>query len=389
MPSEKVAPKGSLVFIITGMARGGAETQAKDLAIRMQRRGWQVQVISLLPPEAYAEELAEAGVCIFNLGMRRGIPDPRSLFKLARLIRRFKPHVVHSHMIHANLLARISRLLAPMPALICTAHNTLEIGRTFRSEKATHWAYRFTDCLCDLTTQIAREGYERFRKGKAASPQKLLYLPNGVDTTRYAPRPEVRAKLRKEFGLSEGSFVWLTVGRLEPVKDHATLLEAFAEITKKDKKATLFIVGTGSLEASLKDIARQLSLEESVHFLGLRADIPDLLNIADGFVLSSIWEGMPMVLLEAHASGLPIVATDVGGNRDVVKDGITGFLVPPKDPEALASAMYRLMVLPKDLRHKMGLAGRTLVEKEYSLERIVDLWEETYLSLLRQKGFIS
>ncbi len=384
---KEISPKGRLLLVITGLARGGAETQAKELAIRMQYRGWEVQMVSLLPPEAYMEDLTEAGVRLFNLGMKRGIPDPRAPLKLAELVRRFKPHIVHGHMIHANLLARISRLLAPIPVLICTAHNTLEIGRTFRSEKATHWVYRLTDPLCDLTTQVAREGFERFRQGKATSPQKLFYLPNGVDTARHAPRPEVRVRLRREFGLPEESFVWLTVGRLEPVKDHATLLEAFARIAGAHDKVVLFIVGTGSLEASLKNIAHQLGLKESVRFLGLRTDIPDLLTLADGFVLSSIWEGMPMVLLEAHASGLPIVATDVGGNRDVVKDGISGFLVPPKNPETLASAMRHLMTLPKDRRQEMGLAGRALVEKEYSLERIVDQWEGIYLSLLRKKGF--
>jgi len=112
------------------------------------------------------------------------------------------------------------------------------------------------------------------------------------------------------------------------------------------------------------------------------------MNATDAYVMSSIWEGMPLVLLEAQASGLPIVATDVGGNREVVIDGVTGFLVPPKDPEALAQAMLRLMELPKEKRQEMGEAARQHILANFSLDRVVDKWEALYRELLVKKGIV-
>jgi len=345
-----------------------------------------VRVVSLLQPEAFVEELEGAGIPVVSLGMRRGQPSPQAVLRLAALFRRWRPHVVHSHMIHANLLARVARALAPVPVLISTAHNTLEVGRSFRTERSTHLAYRLTDFLADMTTQVAKEGYERFLRGGAARPDKLVYLPNGVDTHRFAPRPEVRQAKRQELGLGE-EFIWLAVGRLEEAKDYPTLLRAFALVRERHPQARLLVVGAGSLEEEVKRLALELGLGESVRFLGLRTDIPELMNAADAYVMSSAWEGMPMVLLEAHASGLPIVATDVGANRDVVRDGVSGYLVPQKHPEALAAAMNRLISLEPQERVQMGFRGREWVEERFALERILDQWERMYAGLLARKGF--
>lgn len=374
-----------LLEVITGLARGGAETQVVALALGLRARGWNVRVVSLLQPEAFVEELEGAGIPVVSLGMRRGQPSPQAVLRLAALFRRWRPHVVHSHMIHANLLARVARALAPVPVLISTAHSTLEVGRSFRTERSTHLAYRLTDFLADMTTQVAKEGYERFLRGGAARPDKLVYLPNAVDTHRFAPRPEVRQPKRQELGLGE-EFIWLAVGRLEEAKDYPTLLRAFALVRERHPQARLLVVGAGSLEEQVKRLASELGLGESVRFLGLRTDIPELMNAADAYVMSSAWEGMPMVLLEAHASGLPIVATDVGANRDVVRDGVSGYLVPQKHPEALAAAMNRLMFLEPWKRVQMGFRGREWVEERFALERILDQWERMYAGLLARKG---
>lgn len=125
-----------------------------------------------------------------------------------------------------------------------------------------------------------------------------------------------------------------------------------------------------------------------MRFLGLRKDVPELMNAADAYVMSSAWEGMPMVLLEAHASGLPIVATDVGANREVVREGVSGFLVWPRSPEALAGAMERMLALDQGDRVLMGLRGREWVEEHFSLDKIVERWEALYLSLLKRKGLV-
>jgi len=336
-----------------------------------------VSVVSLMPPKAYVEDLETAGIPVFSLGIRRKLPDPRPVLRLARIIRKWQPDVVHSHMVHANLLARIVRPLAPFPVLICSARNIDEGGRL------REFLYRLTDPLCDLTTQVSQAGLERYVRVGAVPRHKIRYIPNGVDTERFKPNPEGRLKVRRELGVN--GFVWLAVGRFDPQKDYPNMLQAFARVVRERSDTALLIAGDGPLRKAMESMALDLGISEYVRFLGIRRDVPQLMNAADAYVMSSSWEGMPNVLLEASATGLPIVATDVGGNREIVLEGTTGFLVPPGNPEALALAMVHLMSLPEEKRLAMGRKARELVVERFSLEKVVDLWEALYEKLL-QKG---
>ena len=367
-----------LLFISTGLAYGGAETQVVHLATRLKARGWEVQLVSLVPPQAYVEDLETRGIPVFSLGIKRKFPDPRPVFRLARFIRKWQPDIVHSHMVHANLLARVVRTLAPFPVLVCTAHNIDEGGRL------REILYHLTDPLCDLTTQVSQAGLERYVHVGAVPRHKIRYIPNGVNTERFKPNSEDRLRVRKELGVD--GFVWLAVGRFDLQKDYSNMLQAFARLIHKHPDTILLIAGEGPLKKTMENMARELGIEKQVKFLGIRRDIPQLMNAADAYVMSSSWEGMPMVLLEASATGLPIVATDVGGNREVVLDGVTGFLVPPRNPEALAEAMLRMMNLPEEKRREMGRAARKHVEENFSLDHVVDLWEALYKELLERKG---
>jgi glycosyltransferase involved in cell wall biosynthesis len=183
----------------------------------------------------------------------------------------------------------------------------------------------------------------------------------------------------------------LAVGRLAPAKDYPTMLAAFARISAGRPACTLLIVGIGPLQSETEALARSLGLGDRVRFLGMRRDVPELMSAADGYVLSSAREGMPVVLLEAGAAGMPIVATAVGGNREVVLDGKTGFVVPPRDPNALAEAMLKLAALPIAERRALGQRGREHIQTHYALPRIVDLWEELYQGLVagRKAGVLS
>jgi glycosyltransferase involved in cell wall biosynthesis len=324
-----------------------------------------------------------AGVSVFSLDIKRKVPDPRPFLRLARLIRVWRPEIVHSHMVHANILARIVRPLVRVPVLVCTAHTIDERGRK-GSGRLREFLYRLTDPFCDLTTQVSQAGLERYVRVGAVPRHKIRYIPNGVDTERFKPNFEDHLKVRKELGVD--GFVWLAVGRFDPPKDYPNMLQAFARVVHKYSNTILLIAGDGPLRETMENMARELGVEKYVKFLGIRRDIPQLMNAADAYVMSSSWEGMPMVLLEASATGLPIVATDVGGNREVVLDGITGFLVPPRNPEALAEAMLRMMDLPEEKRREMGKAARKHIEKNFSLDRIVDMWEALYKELLEQKG---
>lgn len=340
-----------------------------------------MQVVSMLPPQAFVEELKNADIPLVTLNMRRGVADPRAVFRLLKILREWKPDIVHSHMVHANLLARVVRIFCKMPVLISTAHSIDEGGR---------WrevAYRLTDPLADLTTNVSRAAVERYIRVGAAPKNKIRFMPNGIDTTKFKPNKAAGQRLRNELGVVN-YFVWLAVGRFEEAKDYPNMLRAFSMIVSKKTDVVLLLVGQGSLMEEVKKIASELNLEDKVQFLGVRRDVPDLMNAADAYVMSSAWEGMPMVLLEAGACGLPVVATDVGGNSEVVLNGKTGFIVPPRNPETLAQAMEKMMALPKEKRLEMGKAGRAYIEANYSLEHAVDQWEALYMELLQRKGLL-
>lgn len=375
-----------ILFLITTMGTGGADRQVVELSSRLKNRGHEILVLSIRPPGPMAKDLIAHRVNFLSIAIDKVtlFQGGKALRDTINIVRKFQPHIIHSHMIHANILARLTRLFVHVPVLICTAHSIDERGHKGSGRMRT-LLYRLTDPLCDLTTQVSHAGLERYIRIGAVPKHKIRYVPNGVDTRRFAPDPETRARTRRELGFDK-EFVWLAVGRFVPQKDYTTMLYAFASAKTKYPDTYLLIAGDGPLRLSMETLAQELGIKERVRFLGVRHDIPELMNAADGYLLSSFWEGMPMVLLEAHAVGLPIVATDVGGNREVVLDGKTGFLVPPKNPETLAQAMLRLIGLPEEERQRMGREGRKHVEENFSIERVVDVWEVLYRELLAKKG---
>lgn len=362
----------SLLFVVNALGYGGAEVQVSHLGIGLRRRGWDVGVVTLTPPVALAERLTANGIDVYSLDMRRGFPNPLAIGRLRRIIRARRPWVVHSHIVHANLLARVTRPLARMPVLVCTAHSVIEGSRMLER------AYRVTDRLADLTTNVSRAAVDRYIRVGAAPAGRIRFVPNGLDLSRFHPDPDARARIRRELGV-EDQFVWLAVGRFTEAKDYPNMLRAFAQLAQP--RAVLLLVGRGELEQETREVAAQLGVEDRVRFVGVRDDVPEVMNAADAYCLSSAWEGMPLVLQEASATCLPIAATDVGGNREVVADGRTGLLAPPGDSSALAEVMRRIASLPAEDRRRMGEAGREHVRSLYSLEAVLDQWESIYEEL--------
>ena len=368
-----------LTLLTTGLGRGGAEAQVALLARTFQARGYGVEVISMIPPEAHTEELAAAGIPVRSLNMRAGVADPRALFRLAGMLRASRPHILHCHMVHANLLGRLVRLLARVPVVISTAHSVNE-GSRWRE-----WAYRVTDSLCDLTTQVSRTGAERYRRIGAAPAHKILWIENGLDVSAHGRNAEDRQRLRSEWGV-DGHFVWLAVGNPRQAKDYPTMLEAMVALANHPREHTLLIVGSGKDDDVLRQLAGRRGLDGRVRWLGSRGDVPALMSAVDGFVMSSSWEGTPIALLEAAASELPVVATRVGGIPEAVDEGRSGYLVSPGAPDALAEAMGRVMNLGEAERLAMGRAGRERVAAAYGIEAIAAKWIGIYDDLLSRAG---
>jgi glycosyltransferase involved in cell wall biosynthesis len=362
-----------IAFVITSTGVGGAERQVYELARALRSRGHGVGVISMLPMHEQFLPLQDYGIRLASLEMTKGIADPRALVRLARLISAWRPDVVHGHMVHANLLTRLCRLLVPGPRVISTMHNQDE-GAQWR-----YLAYRLTDPLADVTTTVSPVAVEEAIRRHAVSRADVVLVPNGLDTRMHAADVALRAATRASFGLGE-RFTWLAVGRLVEAKRHLDLIEAMRKVCQTAPDTCLLIAGDGPLRPSLQAAIRAAGLTSSISLLGLRDDVRALMQAADAFVLSSAWEGLPMVLLEAAASSLPIVTTDVGGSREVVVDGRTGFLAPAGQPAELAHQMSRLVRLNAEERRSMGGRARKHVRAAFDLERIVDRWETLYQS---------
>ena len=360
-----------VVLLTTNLALGGAEMQVAQLARSLRLRGWDVNVVSLLKPTALDTELRDAGVPVWSLDAGR---NRLAVARLVPLLNRLKPHIVHAHMFHANLCARLARLVCPIPVVISTIHSMAESSRRSPGIRGRDWLYRVTGPLSDLTVCVSAAVLERHVSARAVSRARVRVIPNGVDTARFRPDPARREHMRAALGLGR-DFAWLAAGRLMWKKNYPVMLEAAAR-----QSGTLLIAGDGPDGADLKALAAKLGVR--ARFLGPRGDMPDLMNACDGFVLSSAVEGLPMVLLEAGASGLPSVATGVGGVPEAIIHERTGFVVAPDDPAALSVAMARLTAMSPTDRAAMSAAARAHVLARFDLPVVTGLWERLYDELL-------
>jgi len=330
----------------------------------------------MTPPTALVDTLEKDGVFVHSLGMKPGVPDLRAVNSLNGLINEIKPNVVHSHMVHANILSRVTKRKSKdfsMP-LVCTAHNTVEGG------KWVDLAYRWTDKHCELTTNVSQAAVDRYIEIGAVPADRIRLMRNGLETKNYEQSELTRVAKRAELDCQD-VFVWLAVGRLSEQKNYPLMLNAFADHMKVHQKAHLVLVGTGEKEGELKELVDSLNLGSHISWLGSRDDVPELMAASDAYLMSSSWEGLPMVLLEASASSLPVVATDVGGNAEIIQNQKSGFIVSSESRVELVSAMSKLVALPENERRELGEEGRAFVKINYELNSIVDQWETIYESL--------
>ncbi len=365
-----------IALAIPGLDRiGGAERQLLLLAQGLQRRGWKVSIVALSGTGGpSAAQLAAQSIGFLSLEMRKGLADPRGWLRFHRWLRREQPDVVHAHLPHAAWLTRWSRLAAPVRVLVDTIHTsaTGTLGRRL--------GYRWSNWLPDMVTAVSLAVAEAHLAARMVSRGKLTVLPNGVDTAAWKPDAQARTRVRRALSLDD-EFLWFAAGRLEPVKDYPTLLQAMAELPQP---ARLVIAGLGPLEGELRRLSSEPGLEHRVRFLGFVPDLRRWMQAADGFVLSSRWEGLPMALLEAAACAVPAVATSVPGTREVIVDGQTGLLAAAGSASSLQEAMTRMMQTPPEERQALGRRARQLVLDRYSLEAVLDQWEGLYADLLSQ-----
>ena len=365
----------SIALIIPGLDRiGGAERQLILLAKGLRKRGWQVSVVALSGTGGTAAtELTAHGVQFLSLGMRKGLAGPSGWIHFHLWLRRNRPDVVHAHLPHASWFDRWSRLARPVRVMVDTLHSssTGTLGRRL--------GYRCSNWLPDKVTAVSHAVAGTHLAAAMVGEDKLIVLPNGVDVEEWRPDPLARSAARREFRLDD-EFLWFAAGRLDTVKDYPTLLKAMVGVPEP---ARLVIAGAGPLENELRRLSKDLGLESRVRFLGFEPDVRRRMQAADGFVLSSRMEGLPMSLLEAAACAVPAVATDVHGTREAILDGQTGWLASAGSPHALRDSMSLMMQTPWQKRKAMGECARQSVIEHFSLDAVLDRWEALFTDLLQ------
>lgn len=357
----------SIVHVLSSYGVGGQERVALDLAIGQKARGHDVSVISLAPPPdgAMADEFAAAGIAVGRVAKREGL-DPSLVPRLAQALRERHADVVHTHnplpLIYGAPAARLARAAA-----IHTKHGINPGGRGHRwlRRTAAGFVHEFV-AVSDTTAAQARDQRD-------TSPGKLHTIPNGIRLDRYTPDPEARAAARVELGLGD-AWVVGTVGRLDPIKNQAMLVRAMAPMLSS--RVRLVIIGEGPARADVEAAIAELREPHWVVMTGRRMDVPRLIHAFDVFALSSSSEGLPLVVPEAMAAGLPIVTTDVGGLPSVVDDQITG-LVVPVDPDRMGAALAQLEA-DRDRARAIGARARQVALSRFSSDRMVDAYLALY-----------
>jgi glycosyltransferase involved in cell wall biosynthesis len=354
--------------VITKLAIGGAQETVLRICAGLDRERFRSLLVT--GPEVDAEgdlfaEAARAGVRVEVVDqlVRRISParDAAAVWALYRLMRRERPSIVHTHSSKAGLLGRAAAIGAHTPAIVHTQHGW---ALQSQSRRAVWTGYRVAErTLARSTDRIVvvtdRDRATGLRHG-IGRPEQYTIVRSGVDVAGLAGGPERRAGARARFGLPLEVPIIGAVTRLARVKDPETLIRAFALVHARRPAARLVLVGDGSLRGSCETLVAQLGLADRVVFAGVRRDVAEILPAFDVTALSSLDEGLPRTILESMATGVPVVATAVGGVPEVVIDDVTGLLVPRADPPALAQALRRVLDDPP-LGHRLATSARDLL----------------------------
>lgn len=367
-----------ITHVVENLNRGGLERAVIDLVRAQVALGHRCQVVCLFGRGLLADELEAIGVAVHACEKRRGI-DVRAMRRLRHLMRDHATHVLHTHNATAHYHAVAAAIGLPIRCTVNTRHGMGALDTGSRRERL----YRLTMGRTDAVVTVCDAARRELAASGALPSDKLIVIPNGIRVGCFATADaSARAALVAELGLPAATRVIGTVGRLNWAKDHASLIRAFAALLRSDGQCALVIVGDGSLRTELQALVDSEGVTGRVFLLGDRSDVAECLRGFDVFVLSSLTEGYSIALLEACAAGLPIVATDVGGNREIVRDGVNGLVVAARAPAQLRDALSRLLA-DKPLAASMGQASREWVLGEGSVAKMAGHYGDAYAAFGR------
>ncbi len=361
-----------IAFCITELDPGGAERALVELVTRLDPGQFEPVVFCLAKRGALADVLEQANVRVVCLGANWAW-DVGVVFRLAKALRKFRPAILQTWLYHANIIGRFAGRFAGVPIIVS--------GIRVAEKRARRrlWAERLTQFLVDAHVCVSRDvaTFSTTRGGLKSS--RVRIIPNGVNFPRFANAEPADLS---DLALPRDAKILLCVGRLDPQKDPLWLLEVFPALQKQIPAVQLVFVGQGPLEAALKNAIDRENLASSAHLLGWRADVPQLLKAADVLVLPSRWEGMPNIVLEALASGTPVVSTEVEGISELVIPGETGYIIPSRNTEAFVQALVELLQNPA-IGDRIKKTAQTLVKEKFTWDTSCESYLDLYRQLLR------
>lgn len=363
---------------------GGSETHIRNLVRRLDPSRFDVSIIQLgrdRPPHEQELELGPAVTDVSSVPIGR-LYSPsglRSMVSIWRLVRHRNAGILQTYHEKSDLIAGL------MPDRRAQALVRISSRRDmgFKRSMAVRFAARFLDPKFDAFVAPAKAILDQLSGNAALNNIPQVHIPNGVDVDAFDRSRGPESSIVDTLDLPDDAVKVACVANFNPVKGHEVLFDALSR-AGADSRVHVLLAGGGSLEDRLRERSAAEGLEDRIHFLGVLRDVRELLSRADAMVLPSYSEGMSNALLEGLASGLPLVATDVGGNREVVSDGVNGYLVPPGDAEALSAALGKVATDP-ELRHRLGTASRERAIQTYSTQAMVERFEQLYDELLSEK----
>jgi glycosyltransferase involved in cell wall biosynthesis len=365
-----------VLMILDSYNFGGAENLIAELG-RYAPAALDVSVASLAPQSsdrnALYGRLVDANLNPTYLSVRK-LLDPRGFARLVRTLRRAQVDVVHAHLGYSATLVPLAARLAGLP-VVATLHLSPQ-PHTQRGERFKELLSVRIPARLGRIVLVSQHAFDQYAKRYGPARSTWRAIPNGVDVGRYAVRSGSGSPDRP---------VWAVVAALRPDKNHVDLIRAWAAVVAVHPGAKLLVVGDGPSRADIENAVLEAELGESVELLGRREDVPDILAGVDGVVSASVDEALPTALIEAGACGLPVVASDAGGTREIVVDGVTGRLVPLCDVPALTDALLDTIGNP-ELAAAYGAAGRAQAEGKYSMRTWVDTLEHLYQEVIGERA---
>ncbi|MBI3866559.1 MAG: glycosyltransferase [Planctomycetia bacterium] len=368
LESNTICRVTRILLVIPTLDRSGAEKQLTLLATRLPRPEFSVQIVALTRAGPYAADLQQAGIPLTVLGKRFKC-DPFTFFRLKRLIKSERPDVLHTWLFAANSYGRLAAGSRP-PFKIVVSERCVDSWKS-------GWQLALDRRLVSRTTRLVgnSNGVADFYRGLGVPNDRLAVVHNGIDLP--AIPDSARAEMRRQLGIADNALVVGYIGRLARQKRLEDLIWAFELIRVQHEHACFVIVGDGPERAKLEQFANNLRIGDHVRFLGHRDDAQGLLPAFNLFWLASDFEGFSNSIMEAMAAGLPVVASDIPPNRELVVHGGTGNLAPVGDRVAFAQLAQRLLLDP-NLARQFGTAGRNRVASEFSVQRMVDGYVRIY-----------